>query len=328
MSTDFEPKNYPNFEALPDAFQNEFKPVGDDGFVGVNAIDDPELAWVEGWVDHNEQAVGGFFDEIAARHMATLAFTTGDRPMLRPLNEAAAQDFAEQAVETQAALDVMPVRIDQTKQLIRGGQIVDPIDLPFVKDVSYYYDQLLVGNVDTPELNEFTTRALSELRERRLLAELAAASEASIEVTLSEKRPVKVILDGNGVNARLDLPFVTDPKLFPVELGPNAVTEILGGELTDKDYLALYDVLVALPGDIGEAMQTYESAAEEWAREVEKTGEQWNDKIVSRHFAASRVMGVFHYADYTDIPVFAINNTVVRRHPALDHLPTPQPYSS
>lgn len=284
----------------------------------------------EGLVERNLDSLGTIHNALTSQLMGQLAMLNGEDGSLTPIGMAAHISFDLQAGLVKESLAALPTRIETVAELIHRHGLTLPIDTDFVSDMVEGISALPI-DVDEPTdrrslADDLFARARENL-ELRLAGEAVIEDfETRISTEISQERVIGIVLNPEKTQARLELPYVTDPKEFPVALGPEAVVAILGSELTDEDYSSISQTLTSLEGEAGQVMQDYEQAVEAWAVDFAVTGRNSEQLLVQRRRAANAVNSVFGFSSDTDVPLDAIFITVVRRH-QLPGIPTPQPYT-
>jgi hypothetical protein len=246
---------------------------------------------------------------------------------LIPLDEEMAQKVSRNRERLTRIASGIDQSVTVAQELVRAHGVADQIDAAFLRP-------LLTGITERGEDESFTTeevpKLIAELAERSRLKEIENASQISASTIISRDRTVTVFQGIDTSKFNLALPLVTDPKQVPVEIGPDAVTKILGAPLTDQDY----ELIAALlkdntTGISNELVLEYEETVRSWAEHFVESGDSRDDLLENRKAASHALMRAMDLDPLTtDVAVHSIFTTVIREYPQLAHIETPQPFSN
>jgi hypothetical protein len=245
---------------------------------------------------------------------------------LIPLDEQMAAKLDEYRAKLTGIANGIDDAVPVAQRIIRSHGLMDPIDVDFLRP-------LLTGIIEIGEeelsSSDVIPRLVSELSDRTRIKEMEHASQASFSTTISGERVVSVEQGIDTSKLNLTLPVVMDPRQFPVELGPEAVTTILGAPLTDQDYAQIADLLRNnTTGLSNEIVLEYERAVRAWAEDLVDRGVASTDLLETRKQSSQALMRAMNF-DWmtTDIAVNSIFTAILRKFPELNNIQTPQPYS-
>lgn len=357
------PSEYPSFTDIPEGEKPAYKPVEGGGFVYADAPDTPEEARGEAQIENNLHELGGLMKE-RERDIRLWLETLRNTDVLPPLTpdergqiekdlgfvlpETAPQDrgerqrvmdtlrsFRERHEERLKKLETHHTAVDR---IVRQYHITDTIDQEFVEDVIFYVN-LWGGPSATAEQSheeagherQFVEEAVTRLRQRIARRKYERAGEEVKEVRTSGNRLMRIRVSEKGNEARMDFSPFTDFNRQQVQLGPEAVVQILGGRFTAEDYEAIANALLTTEGPVGDACRRYAEACHTWAKVyIQKSPEEPAARSHRRE-ASWKLMSVFGSKDpsispLTDVPLNAIFYTVKQRFPQLASKEVPQPF--
>lgn len=199
--------------------------------------------------------------------------------------------------------------------LLSEGHLVTP---PETRDSLFFQHE-----------SEVVDKAVVDLKVRRLGERTDREEEEEHAVAISEGRTFKFFLSEDLGKVRMDMPVVVDPYDYKIEIGPEAVDQILGAKLTLDDYKRIAETLISLPGEAGKAIRAYAQAVDIWAQ-CYSSGLPTDEALEIRKLRSYNLRTVFGGADpkvspFCDIPLNAIYMYEVDNYPqiTLDHLPQP-----
>lgn len=277
-------------------------------------IPDPISANVEAAANHGEAMLADYFGQLGALDSFT-AF--GSAGTLR---------LEQQRQIIQQRLQGVDGAVARTQEIIRMKGIAEPIDELFVQTV---VGNIIDGSADETYEDEQLPQLIEQLAQRNQLAAIEAASQNSATVTISGERNVTVHQGIDTTCFGLELPFINDPREMPIELGPEAVTSILGAPITDDDYEAITELMFStVEGSAGESLAHYKHAVQVWAADLAATGKEDLHLLALRRQAVSGVIMAMDDSTFSgDIILDSIFTTEVRKFESLSYIQTPQPYT-
>lgn len=321
------------FDELPEDIKSEFKPAIDEqGFVSKDAVDDKDVAHSEALVEDNIHRVPEIIDEcIRQREGAIRVFEEG---MLVPFegHEFTAKNIEEWKVRYKKEIESLKVHQKDIKALIQQYNLEQPIDVKFVDDVTKFLEEeeLLAKNgtiIDEQKKATNVTNFMLSLGQRKIEERREQEGQHFTDIQLSNNRRFTIVASQAKGTIQLRFQPFVDPRTHQIPFGPEAVKQVLGGELTADDYEQIFRALMNLEGHIGDVMKNYASKVFDWAATTE-SGTNEREALSERKAASFQVMETLKYDYMADVPLSAIFYSVTSKFPKLKDLKMPQPFES
>lgn len=246
---------------------------------------------------------------------------------------------ASMLAATRESLRKLPQKRPILEDLIARYGIHTPIDTPFIEDLLLLSEQHLLTTAEERDEvfqqheAEMVKKAHDALNLRRLSQRMEAEDEQEHSVEISNARTFKFFLSEDGKQVRMDIPKVKDPDKEPARLGPNAVVEILGAQLTAGDYDEIAQTLLSLPGEAGQIMRAYFQSVDTWAQLLDAglPSEKARQSRMMRSIAVRKAVGGIDdpkVSPFCDIPLNAIFLKARTKYPIFNLERLPQPFES
>src|SRR3989338_1406684 len=301
---EFNPHAYKNYEDLPLDQQDKFKAAPGGGFVPKSFIENEQVAIHEAYIERNIRNLDDLFEEKRRNLKARKA-------VKESLEALPTDQYAKTVKESKQAkkiyergkgrLDGMGQSAEQQLltledrkriiiELIKKYRIEELVDAVFVDELLVLIDIWRVGT-DAAELEEnlereYISAAKELLKIRHAREKYERGGEQKFSITLSGGRHMGIFLFEDQQRVGMEFMPFKNPMLHNIELGPEAVGEILGAKFTGEDYEQIAKVFCELTGPIGDVCRSYQEAVERWAQTYEETGQEDPDDRSIRRTAA------------------------------------------
>ena len=267
---EMDPKQFRTYKDIPPPIKDQFKPV-EGGFVKETAIINPGEAMQEAWVERNVLHLNELLKEKLKEVERTIFVTEN---VIKPINAHAEQLLTEQRQLYVAERHKLEPQKIIAEKLLRKFNIHQLVDRDFLAEVAIFaelwYDASAENRSDPTyqaRESQFMAEALERLRLRQAKEQYEKGGAIVDEIHLSQDRKLKMSVSERGDGISFE--FTPFHGFENVEIGPDAVTKILGAKLTEEDYRGIAEKLLLLRGPIGDVARKYAEAVRKWARRYE-----------------------------------------------------------